>query len=120
MSLSFGRNGQVSFHDESEMYKFIGYLTKPDVSIQWEKNDEQGAWGQEGRMAFRTADVQSHFPNLGYTAGRGGCDSRLNCNEFVSNLLNLGFVRGNTQGVMAIRNNIPQAYQADFDLGCKL
>ena len=120
MPLSFGQKGQVSFSDEAEMYKFIGYLTKSSVSIQWERNNEQGAWGQEGRMAFSTADVQSHFPNLGYTAGRAGCDSRLNCNEFVRELLHWGFVRGNTQDVTSIRSNIPLVYQTDFDLGCQL
>ena len=120
MSLSFGQKGQVSFSDEAEMYKFIGYLTKSSVSIQWERNNEQGAWGQEGRMVFSTADVQSHFPNLGYTAGRAGCHSRLNCNEFVQLLLNLGFIKGNLQDIVTIRNNIPKSYQADFDAGCQL
>jgi hypothetical protein len=120
MSHSFGQKGQVSFRDEAEMYKFIGYLTKSSVSIQWERNNEQGAWGQEGRMAFSTAAVQSYFPNLGYSAGVGSYNSRLNCNAFVEKLVNLGFSLGNTQNINSIRNNIPTAYQNDFDLGCQL
>ena len=56
MSLIFGKNSQVSFKDDAEKYSFIGYLTKSVVFIQWENNDQQGAWGKEGRMAFTTAD----------------------------------------------------------------
>lgn len=120
MQLYFGTNSQVSFKDEAEKYSFIGYLTKSIVFIQWENNDQQGAWGKEGRMAFTTGDVKLHFPNLGYTAGVGSYDSRLNCNEFVQLLFNLGFVQGNQQNGTTIRNKIPAAYQANFDTGCKL
>lgn len=120
MSLKFGTNSQVSFKNDAEKYSFIGYLTKFVVFIQWENNDKQGAWGKEGRMAFTTADVKLHFPNLGYSAGVGRYDSRLNCNDFVQLLFNLGFVQGNQQNVSVIRNNIPAFYQADFDIGSQL
>lgn len=79
MPLIFGTQNQVKFSNESEMYSFIGYLTKDCVTIQWEDNDLQGAWGKEGRIAFTTNDVKNHFPKLGYTAGVGSYDSRLNC-----------------------------------------
>ncbi len=101
-------------------YSFIGYLTQSVVSIQWENNDQQGAWGKEGRIAFTTADVKQHFPNLGYSAGVGSYDSRLNCNDFVKLLFDLGFIKGNQQKIGVIRNNIPTSYQADFDKGSKL
>lgn len=120
MSLIFGKNNQVSFQDEAEKYRFIGYLTKSIVFIQWENNDQQGAWGKEGRMAFTTADVKRHFPNLGYSAGVGSYNARLNCNDFVQLLFNLGFIRGNIQNIIFIRSNIPTPYQADFDVGSQL
>ena len=120
MSLIFGTNSQVSFNNDAEKYSFIGYLTQSVVSIQWENNDQQGAWGKEGRMAFTTADVKLHFPNLGYSAGVGNYVFRLNCNDFVQLLFNLGFVKGNQQDIVVIRNNIPALYQADFDTGSQL
>ncbi|MDR7656521.1 hypothetical protein [Acinetobacter junii] len=120
MSLIFGTNSQVSFNNDAEKYSFIGYLTQSVVSIQWENNDQQGAWGKEGRMAFTTADVKQHFPNLGYSAGVGSYDSRLNCNDFVKLLFDLGFIKGNQQNIGVIRNNIPTSYQADFDKGSQL
>ena len=120
MSLIFGTNSQVSFKDDAEKYSFIGYLTKSVVFIQWENNDQQGAWGKEGRMAFTTADVKLHFPSLGYSAGVGSYNSRLNCNDFVQLLFNLGFIKGNLQDITVIRNNIPTAYRADFDAGSQL
>ena len=120
MSLIFGTNSQVSFNNDAEKYSFIGYLTQSVDSIQWENNDQQGAWGKEGRMAFTTADVKQHFPNLGYSAGVGSYDSRLNCNDFVKLLFDLGFIKGNQQKIGVIRNNIPTSYQADFDKGSKL
>lgn len=120
MSLIFGKNSQVSFKDDAEKYSFIGYLTKSVVFIQWEDNDQQGAWGKEGRIAFTTANVKLHFPTLGYSAGVGSYDSRLNCNDFVQLLFNLGFIKGNQQNIIFIRNNIPASYQSDFDSGCQL
>lgn len=49
---SFGRNGQVQFANEHEFYKFWGYLAKSDgsTSLVWEHNENQGAWGSEGRI----------------------------------------------------------------------
>lgn len=120
MSLVFGKNSQVSFINESEMYKFIGYLAGHPVVIQWENNDEQGAWAKEGRMAFTTSDVRNHFPHLGYSAGVGNYVFRLNCNDFVELLFRLGFSQGNIQNAASIKNSIPVANYADFDAGYKL
>ena len=53
-------------------------------------------------------------------AGVGSYDSRLNCNDFVKLLFDLGFIKGNQQKIGVIRNNIPTSYQADFDKGSKL
>lgn len=50
----FGTKGQVSFINKHEYYELIGFLAKSDntVSITWERNEEQGAWGSEGRLQF--------------------------------------------------------------------
>lgn len=117
MTISFGQKDQVEFIDENELYCFIGYLTKTCVVVQWENNQESGAWGNEGRMAFTTDDVKKHFPRLGYSAGVGNYVYRLNCNDFVKVLFDLGFVQGNTQDINLIRNKIHSGYQAAFDKG---
>lgn len=49
---SFGSIGQVQFADEHEYYRLLGYLAKSDESTElaWEHNEQQGAWGSEGRI----------------------------------------------------------------------
>lgn len=118
MRLIYGKDNQVSFRSINEKYAFIGYLTEHDVGILWENNDQQGAWGKEGRITFATDDVKAHFPDLGYSAGvQGSYSSRLNCNEFVKELFNLGFVKGKEQDISVIRDNVKETYQPDFDRG---
>lgn len=118
--LMYGRNRQINFINLAEKYSFIGYLTNHDAFLQWEHNEQQGAWGSEGRIAFTSDHVQQHFPNLGYTAGVGNYTSRLNCNDFVQELFQLGFIRGNVQNTATIRCNVPANYHIDFDAGCLL
>lgn len=120
MKLIYGQKKQISFSNEQEKYSFIGYITSHGVRVTWERNNEQGAWGEEGRIIFVSPHVEVHFPTLGYSAGNSAYYSRLNCNEFVLELLDLGFVYGNQQNVAVIRNSIPKPYQADFDAGCAL
>lgn len=120
MKLIYGKKKQISFANEKEKYMFIGYITSHGVGVTWEKNNEQGAWGEEGRITFISDHVEAYFPTLGYSAGNSAYHSRLNCNDFVSELLFLGFVRGSTQDVTAIRGNIQVSYQADFDKGSQL
>lgn len=52
----FGRNKQVSFSCPEEYYELLGFLAKSDgsVSLTWENNEDQGAWGSEGRVCFHT------------------------------------------------------------------
>ena len=52
----FGRNGQVRFSSPKEYYELLGYLAKSDglTSLTWENNEDQGAWGSEGRICFHT------------------------------------------------------------------
>ncbi len=119
-TLTYGKNHQITFQDLAEKYKFIGYLTNHNVFLQWEHNEQQGAWGQEGRIAFTSDHVTLHFPHLLYTAGVGNYTSRLNCNDFVQELFQLGFSKGNTQNTNLIRGNIQPACFPYFDAGCSL
>ena len=80
---SFGSKGQIQFADEHEFYTLLGYLAKSDgsTSLVWEHNENQGAWGSEGRIQIYI----SNMPDIGsltLTAGNGSdVISRINCNE---------------------------------------
>ena len=85
---SFGTKNQVHFTSENEYYEALGYLAKSDgtTSIVWEHNEEQGAWGSEGRIHIYT----NNFPfinNCKLTAGNGNIRHRTNCNEFIKNIV---------------------------------
>lgn len=82
----FGRNGQVGFSCPEEYYELLGYLAKSDgsTSITWENNEDQGAWGSEGRICFHTRRLPSG----------GAYDLRLETAQFTKestamNLLNI-------------------------------
>ena len=106
-------------------YKFLGYLSNHpnDINIVYERNSEQGAWGNESRIQFKSNFVRNNFSNLGInvTAGIGSSiDSRLNCNELMDRLYKLGFKQGNFQEPNIIKNNIPFEYINDFDIGMRM
>ena len=118
---NFGTQNQIRFKSESEYYQALGYLAKSDkTSIHWERNEQQGAWGSEGRIHFY---VQN--PNIpGYfrlTAGTGNIYYRTNCNEFIQNLvIDHNFVMGSSQNIDEIRKTIPKQYINDFEYGLTL
>lgn len=118
----FGTERQIQFADEHEYYSLLGYLAKSDgsTSIVWEHNEDQGAWGSEGRIQLHTN--MPNIWNLKYTAGNGGnVLQRVNCNEFVENIRrDHGFVYGKIQDVDIIRNTVPMQYQVDFDRGLNM
>ena len=119
---SFGRQGQVSFSNENEYYELLGYLAKSDgtSTLTWEHNEDQGAWGSEGRIKFFIGNVPVSA-SLNHTAGVGNIVSRVNCNDFVENIrTNHSFVTGNNQNLNSIRNTIPNNFQPDFDRGLNL
>ena len=118
---NFGTNNpaQIQFNNESEYYQALGYLAKSDgtTSLTWENNENQGAWGSEGRIHFYVNNplISGYFSS---TAGTGTICSRTNCNEFLSNLYqNHNFVNGNNQDKDAIRATIPTEYITDFNYG---
>lgn len=117
-----GKNQQVNC-SEMDYYKFLGYVANHpnDINIVWEHNEQQDAWGSEGRIQFYSNTIQTHFPTgFGFTAGVGNICCRLNCNDLIQRMRNLGFVMGHNQNAIAIRNNIPSSYVNDFDLGTQL
>lgn len=85
---NFGHNSQIQFANEHEFYKFLGYLAKSDgsTSLVWEHNENQGAWGSEGRIQIHTNNMPQLW-QISLTAGNGGnVINRINCNEFVENI----------------------------------
>ena len=119
---SFGSIGQVRFSDEHEYYRLLGYLAKSDGSTElaWEHNEEQGAWGSEGRIKFRKPHPNK-IGTLKLTAGVGNVLYRVNCNSFVENLYtDHHFVRGRHQNIEQIRATVPEQFLNDFNAGLNL
>ena len=119
----FGTKDQLTFTNESEYYELLGYLAKSDGSVKlvWEDNDDQGAWGKEGRIQLFENPPQTLSANLMLTAGVGNVLHRINCNEFVENIItHNAFVYGSSQDRVAIMATIPQEYQSDFTRGTML
>ncbi len=119
---TFGTRNQVTFRNQHEYYELLGFLAKSDntVSIVWERNEEQGAWGSEGRLQFYN-DFTPFSASLSRTAGNGNIVFRVNCNDFVQNLNeNHAFVWGKVQPVAEIRATIPDEYLTDFERGLSL
>lgn len=121
---TFGTKQQISFRSESEYYELLGYLSKNSslTNLVWERNDEQGAWGQEGRIEFYEMPTSSLRAFLLHTAGTGGSViSRVNCNEFLENLsVNHNFVLGKIQDQNEIKKTIPASFIQDFESGLSL
>jgi len=122
--MNFGTNNppQINFSTESEFYQALGYLARNNdtTSLNWEYNENQGAWGSEGRIHFYIANP-SIPGSFSLTAGNGRIQHRTNCNEFVHCLYSdYGFVQGRVQDVDIIRDRIPEEYHSDFNLGLAL
>lgn len=119
---TFGTKSQVQFNNEHEYYELLGFLAKSDgtTSLVWEHNEEQGAWGSEGRIQFYTS-VLPFLATLSHTAGVGNVISRVNCNEFLQNLNeNHNFIYGGKQDADNIRSSVPDEYLVDFERGLNL
>lgn len=118
---TFGTQNQMQFADDHEFFQFLGYLAKSDgsSSLVWEHNENQGAWGSEGRI-----HLYNSLPvawNVRITAGNASIYGRINCNDFVEHICNsYGFVHGKAQNVDAIRTFIPSDNLSDFDEGLNL
>ena len=82
--LIFGKNGQVHFDNEAEMQTAVNYiLTSPNVDFNvHEDNQNQGAWGPEERIHFKSEEGVPESLKKLMTAGRSGLYGRINCAEF--------------------------------------
>ncbi|CAA0214130.1 conserved hypothetical protein [Tenacibaculum maritimum] len=119
---NFGTQNQIQFSNENEYYELLGYLAKSDgtTSLVWEDNQNQGAWGSEGRIKFYIENPPLTCV-LNHTAGVGNVVTRVNCNEFVKNIVTKhNFVMGKAQNITNIKSTIPIQYIADFDRGLNL
>ena len=82
--LVFGKNEQVRFDSEEELRIAVDYILSSDnVDFEiHENNQNQGAWGPEERIHFRSEIGVPDCLKRNMTAGRPGLYGRINCKEF--------------------------------------
>lgn len=121
MKLDFGRTNIISFETEGDFYYALGFLAKPGrVELVWENNENQGAWGSEGRIqCYNDIDKFPKELSSKMSAGVGNILKRINCNEYVKYLNTYHkFVRNTrTHDVTLISSTVPTNYQANFTAG---
>lgn len=113
----YGRNGQVSFSSSEEFYYTLVFLADyRRAALYWEHNEDQGAWGSEGRI--HCLIPQERFSDFfKFTAGRGtGVYARINCNDYVGCLVedHKFKVKGARQDVETIMSTVPEMYRDAF------
>jgi hypothetical protein len=119
--LIYGRKKQIRFLNDNEFYESLGFLSKNNdtTSLHWEHNEDQGAWGSEGRIHCYKDIIR--FPlyfSRAFTAGRGRVIHRINCNEYLKYIVtNNNFVYGNIQNIPNIISTIPAINIVDFNRG---
>lgn len=122
--LVFGRKGQIHFADENEFFEALGFLSKNDgtTSYHWEHNEDQGAWGSEGRIhCYQNISSFPAYFSSAFTAGRGRVIHRINCNDYIKYIVDKhAIVFGPIQNPAAIRATVPARFRADFDRGVLL
>jgi hypothetical protein len=122
--LIFGTKNQIQFSNDNEFFEALGFLSKNDgtTSIHWEHNENQGAWGSEGRIHCykNIASFPTYFSSA-FTAGVNNIVHRINCNEYIEYLVNNhSLSMGNTQNQANILLTVPVANQVDFNNGLVL
>jgi len=88
--LVYGKNGQVHFTSEEEKQVAIDYiLTSSNVNFYiHENNQNQGAWGPEDRIHFKSEGGVPDCLKKIMTAGDRYNYGRINCKEFCEELRN--------------------------------
>lgn len=117
--ISFGKSKQVYFANDNEYYFVLGFLTHPGaIEIRVEHNEDQGAWGIEGRI-YCYWPIDRYPPNFKLTKGRGNVTARINCNDYVEQLIRRHHFSENTrhQNVSIIMSTVPEKYLSDFKRG---
>lgn len=81
--LVYGKNGQVQFMNEEEKTEAIEYiLTSANVNFRiHENNQDQGAWGPEDRIHFKSEEGVPECLKRNMTAGDRSNYGRINCKE---------------------------------------
>lgn len=82
--LVYGRNGQVHFDNEDEKRQAVEYIlnsSNVDFDVH-ENNQNQGAWGPEDRIHFKSDQGVPECLKKIMTAGNGSLYGRINCKEF--------------------------------------
>lgn len=122
--LIFGTKQQIQFASDNKFFEALGFLSKNDgtTSINWEHNENQGAWGSEGRIHCyqNIANFPSYF-STAFSAGVGRIIHRINCNEYIEYIVtNHSFQLGENQDLTTITSTIPAQFVADFNRGLTL
>lgn len=82
--LVYGKNNQVKFNSEEEKNTAINYILNSgnvDYNVH-ENNQNQGAWGPEDRIIFKTESGVPDCLKRNMTKGYPGIFGRINCKEF--------------------------------------
>ena len=121
--LTFGKYNQLNFSTPTAYYEALGFLASSKrTSIHWENNDNQGAWGKEGRI--HCLSELNIFPpefQLLFSAGNSNILKRINCNDYINHIrTNHNFILGKCQNINLIRSTIPINYLCDFDRGVNI
>lgn len=89
--LVYGKNGQVHFDSEKEKQIAIDYiLSSSNVNYNvHEDNQNQGAWGPEERIHFKSETGVPDCLKKIMTKGDGSNYGRINCKEFCEELRNM-------------------------------
>ncbi|WP_373599824.1 hypothetical protein [Paraclostridium bifermentans] len=120
--IEFGEKNIISFQDENSLYETIGYLanyTARGMNISVENYPNK--WGIEYRIWLGNVRNAPYCMRSVLSEGVGNYDARLNCNEFITFLINShNFAIGATQNVDIIRASIDNEYIEDFNRGYNL
>ena len=95
--LIYGRNQQIQFKDDKEKQEAIDYILNTPSNVDFkihEDNQNQGAWGPEERIHFKSEDGVPDCLKRLMTAGRPGLYGRINCKEFCEELRQIAINRG--------------------------
>lgn len=130
VKLIFGQRNSLSFSNESEFYYCLGFLVNQRrTAIFWEHNEDNGAWGSEGRIiCFNELNVFPRAFQEKFTLGTSISTRRINCNEYVSLLVEEYFFRQIiTPGLTTVKiiapaystiiSSVPEQFRDSFNLG---
>jgi hypothetical protein len=123
MKNKYGENDQIIIPDKESYYLLLGYLTKgPNfIKIVYEPNQVSGAYGEEYRILFYRTLPTELEPLLKKTNGTGNIKYRVNCNDFIKEIIrDHNFEINDFQNIEEIEQTIPEAYLTSFRRGQSL